>query len=163
MSPGSTKDYISVLNSLIESCKDGEEGFEKAAKDVQNPNLQRLFHEFARQRANFASELQIAVAKLGGEPEKGGSVGASVHRGWMDLKSAVTGKDEHAILEEAERGEDSAVHAFQDALGKDLPADLRAIVEKEYELVRQAHNQIRSLRDGTADAFELRDTPVTRL
>ena len=162
MASASTKDYISTLNNLIESCKDGEQGFQKAAEDVKNSNLQSLFNEFARQRANFAGELQVQVAKLGGEPEKGGSVGGAMHRGWMDVKSAVAGKDDHAILEEAERGEDAAVRAYQDALSQDLPTDLRAIVEQEYQLVQKAHNQIRALRDDTADTG-MRDTRATRL
>jgi uncharacterized protein (TIGR02284 family) len=163
MASGTTKDYVSTLNNLIESCKDGEQGFQKAAQDVKSPNLQTLFNEFARQRAKFAGELQVHVAKLGGDPQKGGTVSGAMHRGWMDVKSAVSGKDDHAILEEAERGEDSAVHAYQDALGQDLPADLRAIVELEYQLVQQAHNQIRSLRDGTGEPAGIRDTRASRL
>lgn len=149
MASASTKDYISTLNDLIESCKDGEQGYQKAAQDSQTSSIQTLFNEFARQRAQFASDLQVEVARLGGEPEKGGSVTGAVHRQWINVKSAVTSKDDHSLLEEAERGEDAAVKAYQEALSKDLPSDLRAIVEREYQLVQQAHLKIRSLRDST--------------
>ncbi|MGI8744025.1 MAG: ferritin-like domain-containing protein [Bryobacteraceae bacterium] len=151
MASASTKDYISALNDLIETCKDGEEGYRKAAESVKRSDLQSLFNEYSRQRSQFASELQMEVSRIGGEPEKSGSVSGAVHRGWIDVKSAVTGKDDHAVLEEAERGEDNAKKNYQDALGKDLPIDLRSMVERQYSQVQQSHNRIRSLRDNTEE------------
>lgn len=151
MATASTKDYISVLNGLIETCKDGEEGFRKAAEGVTRSDLRSLFNEYSRERGQFASELQVEVARIGGDPEKSGSVSGAMHRGWLDIKSAVSGKDDHAILEEAERGEDVAVKSYQDALGKDLPSDLRSIVAEQFSHIQQCHNRIRSLRDNTED------------
>lgn len=144
----STKDYISVLNDLIETCKDGEKGFREAAEVLQNSTLRGLFDEYSRQRSQCMNELQREVTRLGGEPEQSGSVSATMHRGWINVKSAITGKDDHAILAEAERGEDAAVKAFQEALGKNLPADVRSIVERQYQKIQEAHRRIRSLRDG---------------
>jgi uncharacterized protein (TIGR02284 family) len=151
MASASTKDYISALNDLIETCKDGEEGYRKAAEGVKRSDLKSLFNEYSRQRSQFASELQMEVSRIGGDPEKSGSVSGAVHRGWIDLKSAVTGKDDHAILEEAERGEDTAVKNYQDALGKELPSDLRSIVAKQFSQIQQCHSRVRSLRDNTGE------------
>lgn len=145
----STKDCISTLNHLIETCKDAEEGFRNAAENVKDSKLQSFFNECARERGQMAADLQIEVTRLGGSPEKTGSVTGAVHRGWMSIKASFTGKDDHSILEEAERGEDSAVNAYQDALGEELPSDLRAIVQQQYHKVQQAHNQVRTLRDST--------------
>lgn len=144
----STEAFHSTLNDLIETCKDGEQGFQQAADGVNRADLKSLFNEYARQRAQFASELQMEVSRLGGNPEKSGSVSGSLHRGWMNIKAAVTGKDDHAILAEAERGEDAAVKAYQDALAKDLPSDLRSKVESQYNQVLEAHSRVRALRDG---------------
>jgi len=154
----STKDYASVLNDLIETNKDAEQGFRQAAEGVKNPSLQKLFLEYSRQRSQHAAELQVVVARIGQDPEKSGSVSGAMHRGWMNMKSAVTGKDDHAILAEAERGEDIAVKAYQDALGKELPTDLRSIVNQQYQTISQAHNKIRSLRDGS-EYGEINYTP----
>lgn len=151
MASASMHDYVSVLNDLIETCKDGEEGFRKAAQDVKRTDLQTLFNEYSRQRSQFASELQVEVARIGGSPEKSGSVSGAVHRGWIDVKSAVSGRDDHAILEEAERGEDVAVRSYRDALAKELPTDLRSIVQKQLSQIEEAHNRVRSLRDGTSE------------
>ncbi len=151
MANASTKDYASTLNDLIETCKDGEEGYRKAAENVKRTDLKGVFQEYASQRAQFASELQREVSRIGGKPETSGTVGGAMHRGWMDVKGAVSSKDDHSLLEEAERGEDAAVNAYQEALSKDLPSDLRSVVEREYQLIQKAHNQIRSMRDNTAD------------
>ncbi len=146
----STKDYISTLNDLVETCKDGAEGFQKAAENVKLSDLKTLFNEYAQQRQKFASELQMEISRIGGDPATGGSVAGAVHRGWMDIKGAFTGKDDHTILEEAERGEDVAIRAYQDALGVDLPSDLRSVVDRQYQIVQQAHRNVRSLRDRAA-------------
>lgn len=138
---------ISTLNGLIETCRDGQNGFQTASDGVKNSELKTLFANYAQQRAKFVGELQGEVRRLGGDPENTGSVAASLHRGWIDIKSTVTGSDDTATLSECERGEDSAVSNYKDALEEDLPANIRAIVERQYAEVQEAHNRIRSLRD----------------
>lgn len=145
----STKNYASTLNNLIETCKDGEEGFREAAEHIQRQDLRSIFNEYSRQRTQFASELQNLVSRIGGDPEHRGSVAASLHRGWMNLKSAITGRDDNAILSECERGEDSAVRNYQDALAHDLPSDIRSVVEEQYRQILEAHNRIKTLRDNS--------------
>jgi uncharacterized protein (TIGR02284 family) len=145
----STKEYISTLNDLIETCRDGEEGFRDSAQHVERQDLRSIFTEYSKQRSQFASELQNVVSRIGGDPEKSGSMSASLHRGWINLKSALTGRDDHAILAECERGEDSAVRNYQDALAHDLPSDIRSIVEEQYRQVLEAHNRMKSLRDAS--------------
>ncbi len=142
-----TKEVRSTLNHLIETCKDGEEGFRKAAESVKNSSLQSLFSEFSSQRSKFASELQVLVAQMGGEPEKSGSVSAAAHRGWIGLKSMVTGENDQAVIAECERGEDIAKKSYQDALAKDLPSDIRSVVEHQHKHVLEAHDRVRALEN----------------
>ena len=144
---------ISCLNNLIETCKDGQDGFKTAAEGVQRSELKTLFYEYSQQRARFAGELQNEVRRLGGDPEKTGSVAASLHRGWIDIKSAVTGKDDNAVISECERGEDSAVRNYKGALADEsLTADVRSVVERQYAAVQEAHDRIRSLERVTGAA-----------
>lgn len=141
-------DTISTLNSLIETCKDGELGFKTAAEGLQSSEVKGKFLEYSRQRAEMVRELQAEVRRLGGDPEKTGSVSASLHRGWIDIKSAVTGKNDHAIIAEAERGEDVAKAAYESALKEtSLDATARTIVQQQSTKVRQAHDHVRDLRD----------------
>jgi uncharacterized protein (TIGR02284 family) len=138
-------DVVSSLNDLVETCKDGEKGFRTAAEGVTNAELATLFLNYAEQRAGFASELQAEVRRLGGDPETAGSSLGAVHRGWIDIKSAVTGKDEGAIIAEAERGEDHAVKMYREALEKNLPTAVQTVIENQYIHIRDAHDHIRAL------------------
>jgi len=138
---------ISVLNSLIETCKDGELGFKTAADGLKSAETKAKFLEYSRQRAEMARELQSEVRRLGGDPEKSGSMSGSLHRGWLDIKSVVTGKDDHAIVAEAERGEDVAKTAYEQAQKEALPATALALIQQQAARVRQAHDYVRDLRD----------------
>jgi uncharacterized protein (TIGR02284 family) len=136
---------VSTLNTLIQTCRDGEEGFRAAAVGVEDAELKELFDGYSRQRASFAGELQDEVRRLGGEAAEAGSITGSLHRGWLGLKAALTGADERAVLAECERGEDSALAAYRAALGVDMPASVRTAVERQFAEVKEARERIRTL------------------
>lgn len=138
---------ISVLNSLIETCKDGERGFKTAAEGLTSPDIKARFLDYSRERGQMSSELQAEVRRLGGDPEKSGSMSGSLHRGWLDIKSVITGKDDHAIVAEAERGEDVAKAAYESALSDTLPVSAQTIVQQHAAKVRRAHDDVRNIRD----------------
>ncbi len=140
-------DVVSTLNDLIETCKDGEQGYKTCAENVKDSELKVVFDAGARRCAEGAQELRIQVQRLGGDVETSGSVAGALHRGWTNIKSAVTGKDDKAILNEAERGEDVAVKSYRDALKADLPPDVRTIVERQFQGVQENHDKVRDLRN----------------
>lgn len=139
------KETVSVLNHLIEICEDGREGYKQAAENIENPELQQLFGQYSQQRARYASELRDEVRRLGGEPEDEGSVTGALHRGWINIKSALTSQDLEAVVAECERGEDTALEDYKQALESPLPANLQPMIREQYDGVRQAHDRIRSL------------------
>lgn len=138
-------DVVPTLNGLVETCRDGASGFRAAAAGVRDESLQRVFASFAQQRTEFAEELERLVRSLGGDPADAGHLAAAVHRGWINLKAAITGRDDAAIISECERGEDFAKHRYRKALDSMLPAEARATVERQYIQVREAHDHVRSL------------------
>jgi uncharacterized protein (TIGR02284 family) len=144
-------DVISTLNSLIKTSKDGEEGFSISAENASDPELKRIFNERARRCAVGARELQEQVQRLGGDPSDSGSASGALHRAWTDVKSTVTGRDDKAILNEVERGEDVAVESYEKALQEDLPPDIRALVERQYQGVKENHDRVKQLRDSYAN------------
>jgi uncharacterized protein (TIGR02284 family) len=148
----SNDDVISTLNGLIETCKDGQEGFKDAAEAVKDGELKTLFFEYSQQRAQFSAVLMELVRELGGDPAESGSMTGAMHRGWIDLKSAITGGGEESILNECERGEDSAKDAYKDALEKNLPANIADVVRQQASAVQAAHNRVRELRNAEARA-----------
>jgi uncharacterized protein (TIGR02284 family) len=143
-------DLIATLNDLIETSRDGEEGFRTCADAVNSAQLKQTFEQAASRCAQAVSELQAKVRSLGGDPERRSSLSSSLHRAWVDIKSTITGMDEAAILAECERAEDVAKKAYEDALSKDLPVDLRAIVERQYQGVIQHRDRVRQLRGAVA-------------
>jgi uncharacterized protein (TIGR02284 family) len=143
---------VSVLNDLVETSKDGEKGFRKAAEDAHDTQLKSMFMTCADDCTRGARELQDVVQTLGGKPETGGSMSGALHRGWVDMKSAMTDRSDYDILAECEKGEDVAKKRYHDALEKDLPVDVRAIVERQYHGVLQMHDRVRDLRDQYASA-----------
>lgn len=144
------REVISVLNELIETLKDGQEGFRQAADGVSDPKLKSLFRDFAQQRSRFATALQAETRQHGEtEPETSSSATGALHRGWINLKSAITGGDEHAILAECERGEDSAVEEYKKALDDGLSPSAHELVSRQFAEIKAAHDRIRSLRDAT--------------
>ena len=136
---------ISTLNSLIETLKDGEQGFRTAAEGLQDPQVKALFLDYSRQRGDMARQLQAQVRSLGGDAQSSGSVSGAAHRGWINIKSVVTGKDDAAIIAEAERGEDSAKQMFENALKEPLPESILAIVREQSAKVHAAHDSVRAL------------------
>jgi uncharacterized protein (TIGR02284 family) len=139
------KTAIATLNNLIETCKDGAQGFSAAAEGLQNSSTKDLFRQFGRERAGCAEELRTEVKRLGGNPEDSGSVSGAMHRGWMNIKSAVTGQSDSAIIAEAERGEDVAVKTYQKALDSGLPPEVQSKVQRQFTQVKAAHDRVREL------------------
>jgi len=138
-----------VLNNLIETLKDGQEGFKQAAEGVSDPKLKSLFRDYSQQRSSFATALQSEARRHGEtEPETSSSATGALHRGWINLKSAITGGDEHAILAECERGEDSAVEEYKKALDDGLTPSAQELVSRQFAEIKAAHDRIRSLRDA---------------
>jgi len=144
------KNENTVLNNLIETLKDGQEGFRQAAEGVNDAKLKSLFGEYSQQRSRFATALQAEARKLGEEkPETSSSATGALHRGWINLKLAITGGDEHAVLAECERGEDSAVEEYKKALDDGLSPLAQDLVLGQFAEIKAAHDRIRSLRDTT--------------
>ena len=141
----SDAEVISTLNNLIETSRDGQEGFRAAAEGVKSAELRELFHSYAHQRASFVGALQDEVRRFGGEPERTGSLVASLHRGWMGLRAALEGGDDRAIVAECERGEGVALETYRSALDTDMPANVRAMVERQFAEIKDAHHLIGNL------------------
>ena len=138
---------VGALNDLIETSKDGEKGFTRASEEASDATLKTLFREAAGRCRSAVQELQTQVTALGGKPEEHGSLLGAAHRGWLDVKAAVSRRDDLAILEECERGEDVAKARYTSALSKVLTPEARALVERQFAGVRQNHDKVKALRD----------------
>ena len=143
---------VSVLKNLIETCKDGQKGYQDAAQHVKRSDLRNYFNEQSMERELFAQELQSELPKVG-EPDKkvSGSASAALHRAWIDTKVALGGGDK-TILESIEAGEDNAKETYQKALSGSLPSGVAEIVRRQAASVQRAHDKVKTLRDTAAAA-----------
>jgi uncharacterized protein (TIGR02284 family) len=128
-----------ILNTLIETCKDGERGLRHAAELVKSPALKAFFTDTASRRAQFAAELLPHAQRLGGANTVDGTAAAELHRRWMDVRSVLSGHDDRAVTAEAERGDNITVLVFKNAVEGALPAAVRDLVERGYDEVRASH------------------------
>lgn len=140
-------EVINALNDLIEINRDCQKVFQDAAEKVEAPATKTFLLKQSLCRAGFVGELQTLVHNLGDEPEDTGTAAGALRRGWMDLKAALGGGD-HAILSVVESSEDQALGAYKKALERILPADVRSLVETQTHGIRQAHSDVKSLRDA---------------
>lgn len=143
------KDQISTLNTLIATTIDSVKGYEDAASDSEAGRFQQLFRDRASERQQVVEQLRSEVRRLGGDPEDGGSFMGATHQRFLDLKAAITGRDDKAIINEVERGEDYLKDKFETALNSDeLSGESRSVVESCFQSVKQGHDQMSQLKHG---------------
>lgn len=140
---------ISVLNGLIATTLDSADGYAEAAKNARSESLTSLFHSRANERRTAATTLQECVRSLGGEAEDDGTVLASAHRMFVNLRTSLTKDDNKAVVDEVERGEDHIKHKFEDALkDRDLSPHAMTVVSNVYASVRSGHDQMHNLKQA---------------
>jgi uncharacterized protein (TIGR02284 family) len=138
---------IAALNSLIATTLDSADGYTEAAKESANPKFGDMFTSRASERRSVVAQLQSEVRRLGGTSEDDGTVLASMHRTFLDLKATVTGRDDKAIVNEVERGEDHILHKFQDALKDEkLSSETCTVIQNAFTSIRTGHDQMRDLK-----------------
>jgi|SRR6188508_658049 len=149
------KKAIDVLNKLIEINNDRIEGYETASKETDETELKTLFTQLAQTSQECNGELIDEVSQLGGDPVEGTKTSGKFFRAWMDVKSALTGKDRKAILNSCEYGEDVAVNTYKKVLENntdDLTEGQLAMVEGQHDLIKADHDMVKSLRDSLVEA-----------
>lgn len=140
-------DVIAILNELIETSRDGEEGFRSAAEHVKDDRLKDFFLRRSKDVGMSVRELQDLVRSLGGEPADSTSIGGTLHRRWMEFKTALTTQDTLTVLNETERGEDAALASYRGVLEMDLPGDIRAIVLRQMDGLKRNRNLVKQLHE----------------
>lgn len=144
---------ISVLNTLIATTLDSMKGYRESAEDSENSTHAQFFREMAEERSQVASDLQAHVRSLGGDPEMDSSTAGAAHRGWVDLKAAITGHDEQAVVNEVERGEDYIKGKFEAAMKDDeLSAAARGAIETAFGSIRKGHDRASQMKHAMEHA-----------
>lgn len=141
------KAILEVIDDLARTSRDGEAGFRTCADDATDPALKAYFEECAQRCERAARVLEEELSRRGGKPAREGTVAGAMHRAFVNVKAAVASRNDLAVLDECERGEDVALRAYARALDVDLPSELRILIESQYMGVKHNHDRVRALRD----------------
>jgi uncharacterized protein (TIGR02284 family) len=142
---------LDQLDRLIDINKNAEAGLLSAAESVKNSELETLFSGYAQQHGKFASELQDEVSRLGGSSSASGTLGGSLHRGWMDLKSAFSGGGAPGILKSCESGEESAEIAYLNAVAANITGQPHTLIQKHLQQIQGFRTRLARLVGETKD------------
>ena len=140
-------ELIDTLNTLIETSRDGDDGFTACAEDAKDASLRAYFTICATRCRESVRTLEEVVKHHGGTPEESGSVLGSVNRAWLNLRAAISSNSDLAVLEECERAEDAAIRVYRRALEQDLPADVSPVVKLQLNGAQENHDRVRAMRD----------------
>lgn len=141
-------DTIDIIDRLIETCRDGQQGYREAAEHAKSRELRDFCNRQSLERAKFAGELESIAQRLGeADPDRSPSISSKLHRAWFELKQKLGGGD-LSVLESVEAGEDNAKKHYQEALHADLPIDVHEVVDTQARRVLAVHDEVRTLRDS---------------
>lgn len=140
-------DDLAILKTLTSTLNDSVNGYREAAKDVESDQFRDLFSDFAEKRSRASADIEAEVRRLGGEPDQDGTALGGIHQAWLDIKAAVTGRDDKAVINEVERGEDFIKGKYEAALkDEELPQNVRQVVSQAYDSIRADHDEISAMK-----------------
>ena len=138
---------VHVLNSLIETTLDSANGYKEAAENTDNPQYREMFSRRSSERMQLTRRLQEEVRSFGGEPKDDQSMMGKMHNKFVDIKNAVTGNSDKAVIDEVERGEDVIKAKYEQALKDDeLPMEARELIDEAYRSVKADHDEVSRIK-----------------
>jgi uncharacterized protein (TIGR02284 family) len=137
-----------ALTDILNLNRTSVKGYQEAAEEVKNVELKSKLSQFSQQRAGFVSDLEGYAKQYGIEAKEDTTIesvatdaAAAVHRGWINIKAAITGQDDSAVLEAAETGEATALKAYETVLSSnDVPAGAKTVFQQQHDAILQAKN-----------------------
>jgi len=126
------------LQEVIEKNEDAIKGFQKAAENSDDNAIESYFTGRIEQRKQFLVQLKNAASELDlGDSDIDGSAAGSMHRAWMDVKAFLSGDDDEAMLEEAVRGDKSAIEEYNKVIAETyVPARIKEILREQRDFIK---------------------------
>ncbi|MEN6544890.1 MAG: PA2169 family four-helix-bundle protein [Armatimonadia bacterium] len=142
---------VDALTKLARANRDSEEGYTTAAEAVResDADLHTLFHRYAQQRAHFAGELEQEIHTYGGEYPVEGSISGTLRKGWLNLRSAISGHDSHAIVAECLKAENATLEDYEEALRQDLPEYLKEMIREQHDDLLETRQRLQAIKQAT--------------
>lgn len=141
-------EVIDNITKLHQANIDSADGFQYAADQLSNPQYAEQFRQYANERRAQATELSEVLELNGKTVDREGSWLAELHRCYTKFREAISSNDTHAVIAEAERGEDYIKEMYEEVL-KDTPGSaVNDVLQRQYAQVKTVHDRVRDLRDS---------------
>ena len=146
----SHKEHAEALQILLQKNYDAEKGFKKAITKTDSHSLKEFLKRQALKHNRFATELDKELRLLNENPKEEGSFTGKLSRAWMDIKVAVSGNNDEAILEECVRGEKGSAKEYEEALDENrFPPHLEEVLKKQLTDIKTMIAEVKSMEDLT--------------
>lgn len=142
-------ELASELNEVLERNYDAVNGYQDAARDVENEVLREYLIKQAAERVRFGKEICDEIIHLGGAPVEEGSALGVLHRTWMNFKTNLSHNNEKEVCDECIRGENAAIEQYNDLLEEqELSGRLRAELEQHKAKTLEAIADLKLIRES---------------
>ena len=134
---------------------DSRDGFAYAGERLaeKHSSLSIQFHRYSQQRNDFCEKLKEIEEMNHEKPNMRGTIAASMHRTWMELRDELNeAVDVSAVVAEARRGESYIKDAYEEAIDTVVEPRLGALLNSQFESVKESYAWL----DGLYKAYEKR-------
>ena len=136
-----------ALTDILHINRTSVKGYQEAAEEVKSADLKAKLSQYSQQRAGFVADLEGFAQQYGLDTKDNtaesvvAEAAAAAHRGWINIKSAITGQDDSSVLEAAETGEAAALKTYETVLSSnDVPAGAKTVFQQQHDAILQAKN-----------------------
>lgn len=139
------------IKTLIGKNMDMYKAYLRATEFAKDMHLRDYLIDQATDRKNFAENLMkiLAINDSDLKVEATESLGASIHRGWINLKSILTGTSDKQILEECINGDRASIKEYEGFLNNNAAASP--------EITNEIQKQLAKIVSSLDNSFRLED------
>ncbi len=142
------KEQVDALQELLKKNYDAEAGYKKVMTKAESSTLKSWLQDKAASRSHFATELDTQIRQLNAEPVSSGTTSGSLHRTWIDVKTALSSDTDESILEECIRGEKASVSEYEEQMSNvNFNSEIRNVLYGQKERIESSLNTVESLEE----------------
>lgn len=141
---------VEALNTLLEINLARAKAYKTACGKTEEYELQALFTRLQDNSEKCTARLASELRALGGTPTETSGISGRFYSAWMDIRAALIGKNQNAILQQCEYGEDIVVATYRNVLQEQahhLGRSQFMVVKTQSDLIRASHEEIKALRN----------------
>jgi uncharacterized protein (TIGR02284 family) len=139
-----TNVVINLLNDLITTNRGMIDVYQTAVEQLDNNVNATLLQNYVDKHKTFVLDLSNMVVRYGGDPATGSTSSTLVKQAWVTLKATLTEGDGPILVVVAKDAE-TVMEAYVEAMGMDLPDDVRDVIREHLSESRLNYEKLSAL------------------